>query len=213
MMEMLTIAVAKGRLGDMGLKLFADRDIKIIRGEESRKLVITDTQKKLKFIFVKPSDVVTYVEKAVADLGIVGKDIILEENKDVYELLDLKYGRCRFAIAGLQNQSLMKKEGVLRIASKYPNYAQSVFEKRDQKIEIIKLNGSVELAPLMDLSDVIVDIVETGNTLRDNGLEILEELDSISARLIANKVSYRFKYDAIRKIEKILGGGLNDSNN
>ncbi|MFA5577195.1 MAG: ATP phosphoribosyltransferase [Tissierellaceae bacterium] len=203
-MDRITIAIAKGRLGDEGLSLFNNSDMEIVRDKDSRKLVFSDAGGGTKYIFVKPSDVVTYVEKGVADLGIVGKDIMLEEDKDVYEILDLNYGKCRFAIAGFRNSYNKKKDGVLRIASKYPNYVQSIFENRNQRIEIIKLNGSVELAPLIDLSDVIVDIVETGNTLRDNGLEVLEELDYISARLIANKASYRFKYQIIKKIEKIL---------
>ncbi|MCR3955455.1 MAG: ATP phosphoribosyltransferase [Gudongella sp.] len=206
MMDNITIAIAKGRLGERGLELFKNTDMEIVREENSRKLVFKDAKGKTTYIFVKPSDVVTYVEKGVADLGIVGKDVILEENKDVYEIMDLDYGRCRFAIAGFKDRLSDKKNDVLRIASKYPQYVQSIFENRDQRIEIIKLNGSVELAPLIGLSDVIVDIVETGNTLRDNGLEILEDLDQISARLIVNKVSYRFKYDVIQKIERILGG-------
>lgn len=205
-MDNITIAIAKGRLGEKGLELFKNTDMAIVRDEDSRKLVFKNSQGNTTYIFVKPADVVTYVEKGVADLGIVGKDIILEENKDVYEIMDLDYGKCRFVIAGFKNQYDTKKNDVLRIASKYPQYVQSVFENRDQRIEIIKLNGSVELAPLIGLSDVIVDIVETGNTLRDNGLEILEELDNISARLVVNKVSYRFKYETIQKIEKILGG-------
>lgn len=205
-MDNITIAIAKGRLGEKGLELFNNTDMEIVRAQDSRKLVFKDSKMKTTYIFVKPADVVTYVEKGVADLGIVGKDIILEEQKDVYEIMDLDYGKCRFVIAGFKDQYAVKKNDVLRIASKYPQYVQSVFENRDQRIEIIKLSGSVELAPLIGLSDVIVDIVETGNTLRDNGLEILEELDAISARLIVNKVSYRFKYETIQKIEKILGG-------
>ncbi|WP_409227138.1 ATP phosphoribosyltransferase [Gudongella sp. SC589] len=205
-MDNITIAIAKGRLGEKGLELFKGTDMEIVREKNSRKLVFKDISGKTTFIFVKPSDVVTYVEKGVADLGIVGKDVILEENKDVYEIMDLDYGKCRFAIAGFKDRLSDKKNDVLRIASKYPQYVQSVFENRDQRIEIIKLNGSVELAPLIGLSDVIVDIVETGNTLRDNGLEILEDLDHISARLIVNKVSYRFKYGIIQEIERILGG-------
>ena len=205
-MDQLTIALAKGRLGEKGLQLFKDTDYEIIREEGSRKLIYNNANNKINYIFVKPSDVVTYVEKGVADLGIVGKDIILEDNKDIYEVLDLNFGNCRFAIAGFEDQSLVKKNEVLRIATKYPSYVESVFKDRGQRIDIIKLGGSVELAPLMGLSDVIVDIVETGSTLKDNGLVILEELDPISARLIVNKVSYRFKYDAIQKLENILGG-------
>lgn len=212
-MDRLTIALAKGRLGEKGLELFKNTDMEIVREEDSRKLVLKDASGRITFIFVKPSDVVTYVEKGVADLGIVGKDVILEENKNIYEVMDLHFGNCRFAIAGLEDQCVVKKNEVLKIASKYPRYVESVFKDRDQRIEIIKLGGSVELAPLMGLSDVIVDLVETGTTLKDNGLVILEELDLISARLIVNKVSYRFKYEAIQEIERILGGGVDDSDN
>lgn len=204
-METVTIAIAKGRLGERGIELFRNSDMEIVRGKKSRKLVFTDESKKVKYILVKPADVVTYVEKGVADLGIVGKDIILEEEKDVYEIMDLGYGECNFAVAGLKKRSCKKERDILRVASKYPHYVRTVFEKRDQKIEVIKLSGSVELAPLMNLSDVIVDLVETGKTLRDNGLEIIELLDHVSARLIANKASYRFKYNLIKKIERIIG--------
>ena len=205
-MDRLTIAIAKGRLGNKGLELFKDTEYEIVIKENSRKLVYNNANKKIDFIFVKPCDVVTYVEKGVADMGIVGKDTILEENKDVYEVLDLDYGNCRFVIAGFEDQNLVKKNEVLTIATNYPSYVESVFKDKNQQIEIIKLGGAVELAPLMGLSEVIVDIVETGSTLKDNGLVVLEELDPISARLIVNKVSYRFKYDEIRKIERTLGG-------
>ncbi len=205
-MDRLTIAIAKGRLGKEGLKLFEGTEYEIIMEEDSRKLVYNNANKKIDFIFVKPCDVVTYVEKGVADIGIVGKDTILEDDKDVYEVLDLDFGRCRFVIAGFEDQNLVKKNEILTIATNYPSYVESVFKDRGQQIEIIKLGGAVELAPLMGLSEVIVDIVETGSTLKDNGLVVLEDLDPISARLIVNKVSYRFKYDEIRKIEKILGG-------
>ena len=204
--DSLTIAIAKGRLGKKGLDLFKDTEYEIVMEEDSRKLVFNNRNKKINFIFVKPCDVVTYVEKGVADLGIVGKDTILEDNKDIYEVLDLDFGKCRFVVAGFEDQELVKKNDVLRIATNYPSYVDSVFQNKRQKIEIIKLGGAVELAPLMGLSEVIVDIVETGTTLKDNGLVILEELDPISARLIVNKVSYRFKYDEIQKIEKVLGG-------
>ncbi|TJX13896.1 ATP phosphoribosyltransferase [Tissierella creatinini] len=205
-MNGVTIALAKGRLGEKGLDLFKDTDMEIIREKDTRKLVFKDYKESITYIFVKPSDVMTYVEKGVADLGIVGKDMILEEDKDIYELMDLNYGKCRFAIAGFKDQTTVKEDDVLRIASKYPNYVKRVFEDRGQKVEIIKLGGSIELAPIIGLSDIIVDLVETGSTLKENGLVILEELDPISARLVANKASYRIKYDTIKKIEKILGG-------
>lgn len=146
------------------------------------------------------------MEKGVADLGIVGKDMILEENREVYELMDLGFGKCRFAIAGFENQNINKKNDVLRIATNYPNYVKRVFDAKSQRVEIIKLNGSIELAPVIGLSDLIVDIVETGETLKKNGLVVLEELDSISARLVANKASYRLNFDTIKKIENKLGG-------
>lgn len=205
-MDRLTIAIAKGRLGKKGLELFKGTEYEVIMEEDSRKLVFNNENGKIDFIFVKPCDVVTYVEKGVADLGIVGKDTILEDNKDIYETLDLDFGNCRFVIAGLEDQELVKKNDILRIATNYPSYVESIFKDRGQRIEIIKLGGAVELAPLMGLSEVIVDIVETGTTLRANGLVVLEELDPISARLIVNKASYRFKYDEIQKVEKILGG-------
>lgn len=204
-MDTLTVAIAKGRLGKKGLKLFEETEYAIEMEEDSRKLIFNNATKTINFIFVKPCDVVTYVEKGVADMGIVGRDTILEENKDVYELLDLNCGKCKFVVAGFENQDLVKKNDVLKIATKYPSYVYSIFEDRGQKIEIIKLGGAIELAPLMGLSEVIVDIVETGTTLKDNGLVVLEELDPISARLIVNKVSYRFNYEEIQKIEKVLG--------
>ncbi len=204
-MDKLTIAIAKGRLGKRGLKLFEETEYKPLIEEDSRKLVFTNLNGKVDFILVKPCDVVTYVERGVADIGIVGKDTILEDNKDIYEILDLDFGNCRFVVAGFEDQSLIKKNDILRIATNYPSYVRSVFEDKGQKIEIIELGGAVELAPLMGLSEVIVDIVETGSTLKANGLVILEELDPLSARLIVNKVSYRFKYEEIQKIEKILG--------
>lgn len=203
-MSEVTIAIAKGRLGEKGVELFKDTELEMVRDGDSRKLSFNDRSGRITFTFVKASDVVTYVERGIADAGIVGKDIILEENKDIYEVLDLQFGSCRFVIAGPQGQPVTKKDGVLRIASTYPSYVASIFKEREQKIEIIKLGGSVELAPVMGLSDVIVDIVETGSTLKENDLVVLEELDPISGRFIVNKVSYRFKYEAIKEIERIL---------
>lgn len=205
-MSQITIALAKGRLGEKGLELFNNTDMEIIKEKDSRKLVFKNESEKITYIFVKPSDVITYVEKGVADLGIVGKDMILEEDKDIYELMDLNYGKCIFAIAGFKDQTIVKKNDVLRIATKYPNYVEGVFKEKGQRVEVIKLGGSMELAPVIGLSDLIVDIVETGNTLRENGLVVLEELDPISARLIANKSSYRFKNTSIKNIISTLGG-------
>jgi ATP phosphoribosyltransferase len=209
-MDQLTIALAKGRLADSSLKIFQDNGFGEAIDEKSRKLMFTDQQFKITYIFVKPSDVVTYVEKGVADIGIVGKDVIEETEGDVYEIMDLGFGKCKFSICGYADQAVVKKNEILRIASKYPNVVKKAFKEREQRYEVIKLNGSVELAPILGLSDVIVDIVETGSTLKANGLVVLEDLMDISARLIANRVSYRFKYEMIRNIERILGGEKND---
>ena len=202
-MDNLTIAIAKGRiekdiyrrLEALNMEKWIDRD--------SRKLIFTDEENHITYIHVKPSDVVTYVEKGVADLGIVGKDTILEnENKsEVYELYDLGFGKCKFSVAGMKGKKdkYLTSEN-LKVATKYPVIAKNFFKSRGQKIDIIKLNGSVELGPIVGLSDVIVDLVETGNTIKANGLEVYEDLFDISARIIANRVSYKFNYDKIQKI-------------
>jgi len=202
MKKNLTIALPKGRLGDVAIEKFRLIGWANTIEESSRQLVFYDENMGVTYMLVKPSDVITYVERGVADVGIIGKDSILEEKANVYELLDLGFGKCQFAIAGKSEQSLTKKDEVLKIATKYPNVTKAYFEKKAQPIEIIKLNGSVELAPLVGLSDVIVDLVETGNTLKANGLIILETMMAISAKLISNRVSYRFKYDAIRALVK-----------
>ena len=193
-MDNIVIAIAKGRI-----EKDVYRRLKILNMEDcietdSRKLIFTDEENKITYIHVKPSDVVTYVEKGVADLGIVGKDTILENENDdeVYELLDLGFGKCKFSVAGIKGKNNYSKEEILKVATKYPHIAKKYFKSRGQNIEIIKLNGSVELAPIVGLSDVIVDLVETGNTLKVNGLEIVEDMCNISSRIIANRVSYKF---------------------
>ena len=200
-MDNLTIAIAKGRiekdiyrrLEALNMEKWIDRD--------SRKLIFTDEENHITYIHVKPSDVVTYVEKGVADLGIVGKDTILENESEVYELYDLGFGKCKFSVAGMKGKKdkYLTSEN-LKVATKYPVIAKNFFKSRGQKIDIIKLNGSVELGPIVGLSDVIVDLVETGNTIKANGLEVYEDLFDISARIIANRVSYKFNYDKIQKI-------------
>ena len=192
-MDNIVIAIAKGRI-----EKDVYRRLKILNMEDcietdSRKLIFTDEENKITYIHVKPSDVVTYVEKGVADLGIVGKDTILENENDdeVYELLDLGFGKCKFSVAGIKGKNNYSKEEILKVATKYPHIAKKYFKSRGQNIEIIKLNGSVELAPIVGLSDVIVDLVETGNTLKVNGLEIVEDMCNISSRIIANRVSYK----------------------
>ena len=189
---MLNIALPKGRLGETVYDLFerAGFDCPSIR-EKSRKLIFENESTGVRFFWVKPSDVPIYVERGAADLGVAGKDIILEYAPDVYELLDLKLGKCRMAVAAKKD---FHDDGTktLRVATKFPNIASDYYEGIGREIELIKLNGSIELAPILGLSDVIVDIVETGTTLRENNLEVKAEILPISARLIANKSSFRF---------------------
>lgn len=199
-MSYLNIAIAKGRIGKDTLEIFTKIGLGDSLDFDSRKLIFRDEKNKIDFIYVKSLDVTTYVENGVADLGIVGKDIILEKDTDVYEIYDLGFGKCKFAVAGKKEQKIYSKDQILKVATKYPKIAEQYFNDKNQKIKIIKLNGSVELAPLVGLSDVIVDIVETGNTLKANGLQIIEEMFDISARLICNRVSYRFKYNRIDKL-------------
>lgn len=203
-MEYITIALSKGRLGDEAYKALKNIGLGDCIDLDSRKLIFKDKKNKISYIYVKPSDVITYVEKGVVDLGIVGKDVILESDTDVYEIFDLGLGKCKFSIAGIKGENIYKKDDILKVATKYPQIAKKYFKERQQKIEIIKLNGSVELAPLVGLSDVIVDLVETGNTLKANGLEIIEDMFDISARLISNRVSYRFKLDRVENIVESL---------
>lgn len=199
-MDYLNIALAKGRIGKDAYTVFKKIGIGDSIDLHSRKLIFKDDENKISYVYVKPSDVVTYVQNGVADLGVVGKDIILESDNDVYEIFDLRFGKCKFAVAGIKDQKNYSKDQVIRVATKYPKIAKKYFDENEQKIQLIKLNGSVELAPLVGLSDVIVDLVETGNTLKANGLEVLEEMFDISARLICNRISYRFKYDRIINI-------------
>lgn len=213
-MDNIVIAIAKGRI-----EKDVYRRLKILNMEDcietdSRKLIFTDEENKITYIHVKPSDVVTYVEKGVADLGIVGKDTILENENDdeVYELLDLGFGKCKFSVAGIKGKNNYSKEEILKVATKYPHIAKKYFKSRGQNIEIIKLNGSVELATIVGLSDVIVDLVETGNTLKVNGLEIVEDMCNISSRIIANRVSYKFNKEKIENIVEKFASTLNIEN-
>lgn len=207
-LNFITIALSKGRLGKQAYKVLSKMGLGDSIELDSRKLIFTDEKNKISYIYVKPSDVITYVEKGVADLGIVGKDNILESDTEVYEILDLGFGKCKFSIAGVKGQKIYRKNNVLKVATKYPEIAKQYFKEREQRIEIIKLNGSVELAPLVGLADVIIDLVETGNTLKANGLEVVEDMFSISARLICNRISYRFNYERIQNIVKLLEKNL-----
>ncbi|MBP1968541.1 ATP phosphoribosyltransferase [Virgibacillus natechei] len=197
-MDYITLALAKGRTAKDTFKLLETAGIYFNDfHEKSRKLVFYNDDQSLKLIFVKAVDVPTYVEKGAADIGIVGKDNILEAQADVYEMLDLKLGKCKFVVAGKYPESDPEKKRNLTIASKYPTIAKKHFEKKGTSIETVKLNGAVELAPLIGLSDMIVDIVETGNTIDENGLTIFEEIESISTRLIVNKASFATKSASI----------------
>lgn len=167
--------------------------------ETNRKLIFENEEKCVRYFWVKPSDVAIYVERGAADIGVAGKDIILEYRPDVYELLDLKIGKCKMAVAARKNFT-DTKEDTLRVATKFPYIAQCFYDKKCRDIDIINLNGSIELAPILGLSDVIVDIVETGSTLKENDLEVIEDVVPISARLIVNKAGYKFKNEEINTI-------------
>lgn len=197
---MLNIALPKGRLGEKVYTLFAKAgfDCPSIE-EENRKLTFENIEKGVCFFWVKPSDVPIYVERGAADIGVAGKDILLENIPDIYELLDLNMGKCRMCVAGPKEFSDDDSK-VLKVATKFTTIASDYYSKIGRDIDIIHLNGSIELAPILGLSDVIVDIVETGNTLRENNLEVKKTILEISARLIANKVSFKFKEEEIKKI-------------
>ena len=209
---MITIALPKGRLGRQTLELL-NKSVEGL-GEldlSSRKLVFNCPNTNLRFILVKPSDVPTYVEYGAADIGIAGKDTLLETQSKVYEMLDLGFGKCKMAVAGFpKEKNSWISTAHRRVATKYPNVAKNYFSGIGEAVEVIKLNGSVELGPLVGLSDVIVDIVESGKTLKENGLVVLEEICSISARLVVNRVSLKVKKDSIAElidsIEKNIGG-------
>ncbi len=201
-MNQITFALAKGRLAKEAMGILKTIGIRCTEmEEESRKLLFTSDDGNFRFFLSKASDVPTYVDYGVADIGIVGKDTILEENRDVYEVLDLGFGKCHMAVAGEPSKKeLLEGGGFLRVATKYPYIAKKYFEKTNRPVEIIKLNGSVELGPIVGLSDVIVDIVESGKTLEENGLVVLEKIVPLSARCIVNTASLKVKHDEIRTL-------------
>ena len=210
MKEMVNIAHPKGRLGEKVYGLLRNAGFAYPELEESsRKLVFENAEKGVRYFWVKPSDVSIYVERGAADIGVAGKDILLEYRPDVYELLDLDIGKCRMAVAGPKGFR-DDPANTLRVATKFPEIAQSYYNEKCRDIDIIKLNGSIELAPIMGLSDVIVDIVETGKTLCENNLEVLETIVPISARLIANMASMKFKAEAIERIRQGLAEQVED---
>ncbi len=201
---MLTIALPKGRLGDKVYDMFASIGYECVEiKQDNRKLVFENNEKGVRYILVKPSDVAIYVEHGAADLGVVGKDTLLETQPDVFELLDLGFGKCKLAVAAKNNWQ-ENLSVPLKVATKYPNVAQKYYGSKSRNIEIIKLNGSIELAPILGLSDVIVDIVETGKTLQENNLSVFEDIENSSARLIANKAAYPFFATQIDEICKEL---------
>lgn len=198
-MHQITFALAKGRLAESAMKILGTLGIKCSEMEgKSRKLLFTSDDGKYRFFLSKASDVPTYVDYGVADIGMVGKDTILEEGRNVYEVLDLGFGACKMAVAGEPEKKVLLDQGkFMRVATKYPNIAQKYFEERNMSVEIIKLHGSVELGPIVELSDVIVDIVESGATLKENGLVVLEDIVPLSARCIVNTASMKVKHKEI----------------
>ncbi len=200
----LTFALGKGRLASKTMELFEKIGVSCeeMKDKDSRKLIFVNEKQKLKFFLAKGPDVPTYVEYGAADIGVVGKDTIMEENRRVYEVLDLGYGKCRMCVCGPNSAGeLLKHHEMIRVATKYPNIAKEYFyNKKHQTVDIIKLNGSVELGPIVGLSDVIVDIVETGSTLKENGLNVLEEICPLSARMIVNQVSMQMETERIKRL-------------
>jgi len=208
-MEYLTFALAKGRLATKTLSILETIGITCeeMKDKDSRKLIFVNEDLKLKFFLAKATDVPTYVEYGAADIGVVGRDTILEEDKKIYEVLDLDIGKCRMCVAGPESaRELLNSGQMIRVATKYPKIAKDYFfNKKHQTVEIIKLNGSIELAPIVGLSEVIVDIVETGATLRENGLEVLEEILPLSARMVVNQVSMKMEHERIAAIIEKMG--------
>lgn len=199
-MDFVNIALAKGRLAEDTLKMLTHGGIMFSDYHPgSRKLIFENELQKIRIIFVKPSDVAIYVEKGAADLGVLGKDILMENEANLYEVMDLGFGQCKFAVAALRDY-VDQPGKKIRVATKFPNVSRKYFHQLGRPIEVIKLNGSVELAPIIGLSDVIVDIVETGKTLQENGLIIISEICRVSARLVANKVSFKTKMNHISRI-------------
>ena len=203
-MRYLTFALGKGRLAKKTLEMFEQIGITCeeMKDKDTRKLIFVNEELKLRFFLAKGPDVPTYVEYGAADIGIVGKDTILEEGRNIYEVLDLGFGKCRMCICGPENaKELLNHHELIRVATKYPRIAKDyIYNKKHQTVEIIKLNGSIELAPIVGLSEVICDIVETGSTLRENGLSVLEEVCPLSARMVVNQVSMKMENERITKL-------------
>lgn len=208
-MRYLTFALAKGRLAKKTLSCLEQIGITCeeMKEQGTRKLIFVNEDLRLRFFLAKAGDVPTYVEYGAADIGVVGKDTILEEGRDnLYEVMDLGFGACRMCVCGPASaREILQKNEIIRVATKYPNIAKDYFySKKNQTVEIIKLNGSVELAPIVNLADVIVDIVETGATLKENGLDVLEEVCPLSCRMVVNKVSLKMEQERIMKLVRDL---------
>lgn len=216
-MRYLTFALTKGRLANKTLDMFEKIGITCeeMRDKDSRKLIFTNEELKLRFFLAKGPDVPTYVEYGAADIGIVGRDTILQEARNIYEVLDLGFGKCRMCVCGPESaRDLLQHHEQIRVATKYPKIAKDYFyNKKHQTVEIIKLNGSIELAPIVGLADVIVDIVETGSTLRENGLTVLEEVCPLSARMVVNPVSMKMEQERIGKLISDLREVMNKGEN
>ena len=216
-MRYLTFALGKGRLAKKALELFEQIGITCeeMKDKDTRKLIFVNEELKLRFFLAKGPDVPTYVEYGAADIGIVGKDTILEEGRNIYEVLDLGFGKCRMCICGPEEaRDLLQHHELIRVATKYPHIAKDYFyNKKHQTVEIIKLNGSIELAPIVGLSEVICDTVETGSTLRENGLTVLEEVCPLSARMVVNQVSMKMENERITKLISDLKNVINTERN
>ena len=215
-MRYLTFALAKGRLAKTAMKMFEDIGIECeeMKDEKTRKLIFVNEELKLKFIIAKTADVPTYVEHGAADIGVIGKDVLMEAQKDVYELLDLGFGRCHLMMAVPKDKKRAKLTDYThtRVATKFPNVAKQFFTSKGMQMEYIKMNGSIELGPIVGLSESIVDIVETGTTLRENNLDEIAFIAKASARLIANRASFKLKFDRISKLVKALEMELEGAN-
>ena len=211
----LTFALCKGRLAKQTLELLEELGITCeeMKDKNSRKLIFVNEELKLKFFLSKGPDVPTYVEYGAADIGVVGKDTILEAGKKVHEVLDLGFGKCRMCVCGPADaKKYLENHELIRVATKYPNIAKDYFyNKKHQTVELIKMNGSIELAPIVGLSEVICDIVETGTTLRENGLTVLEEVCPLSARVVVNQVSMKMEQERILKLISDLRGVLKEN--
>ena len=203
-MRYLTVALTKGRLANKTMEMFEKAGITCeeMKDKDSRKLIFVNEDLKMKFFLAKGPDVPTYVEYGAADLGIVGKDTLLEEGRKLYEVMDLGFGKCKMCVCGPESaREVLENNQLIRVATKYPNIAKDYFfNRKHQTVDLIKLNGSIELAPIVGLAEVIVDIVETGSTLKENGLKVLEEVCPLSARMVVNQVSMKMENERIRKL-------------